>query len=428
MASALAHALVQPPYCIKSFFSVEHIESGKPWFNEVTEKLEIARDVVICVTPENWQSHWTHFEAGYAARSTGKIYAYCLPSAVKLLDGPISQYELNVADRKGSETLFAALSGKSDTEEFDGIWENHLAPALRNLDAPHMKLILPELTSWFRRKTFDEPIRECSDQQWLDRYFGARETHARLKRQRDTVRDCCAEHQLWLYDQLTSHVDAYVRIIERYLVRERSFDITDNGTVDFSRPVPGVAEGPKGDIHTIVERRCTSIRRTLFCLTDTAARPVLFPQAVQFARFWLKEFDQRKKMVRTMDVPQDKDELIKCRDSYWDYDRIAYYLHCDNHPTSFTEHSDAFEKELEYVESYNDPVSRMPLYYSIRTLARKMAGQDQQPKPEEAQRILKLCESVKTFLFEQGHRQEKKITGVIGQIVDRLESAGQARL
>ena len=423
MARALADALGQKAYDVETFYSEENIEDGNPWFREVTENLEKARDVVICVTPENWQSHWTHFEAGYVGRKTGKIYAYCLPGAVKLLDGPISQYQLTIADRKGSESLFAALSGNSDTDDFDDIWENRLEPALKNLDAPDMNLIVPELTRWFRRKTFDEPIRECSDQQWLDRYFGARETHARLERQRDTIRDCCAEHQLWLYEQLTSHVDAYVRIIERYLVRERSFDIADNGTVDFSRPVPAVAEGPKGDIHKIVERRCTSIRRALFCLTDEAARPVLFPQAVQFARFWLKEFDQRKKMVRTMDVPKDKDELKKCRDSYWDYDRIAYYLHCDSHPTSFTKHSDAIEKELEFIESFNDPVSRMPLYYSIRSLAKKMADLDKQPKPEEAQRIIELCESVKTYLIEQGNRREKKINGVIGQIVDRLQTA-----
>lgn len=423
MAGILDDALRQKPYNVECFFSEKDIESGDDWYDEVTKNLENAREVVICVTPENWRSHWTHFEAGYAARHTGKIHAYCLPGAVKLLDGPISQYELSIADRRGSESLFEALSGRKDPEGFDSFWARRLEPRLKDLEAPDMNLILPDLVSWFRRKTFDEPIRECSDQQWLDRYFGARETHARLERQRDTIRDCCAEHQLWLYDQLASHVDAYVRTIERYLVRERSFDIAENGTVDFNRPVPAVAEGPKGDIHTIVERRCTSIRRALFCLTDSAARPVLFPQAVQFARFWLKEFDQRKKMVRTMDVPQDDDELKRCRDSYWDYDRIAYYLHCDKHPASFTDHSDAIEKELEFVESFNDPVSRMPLYYSIRTLARKLAGQDKQPKPEEAERILKLCESVKTFLFEQGHRQEKKITGVIGQIVDRLGSA-----
>lgn len=419
MAEMLHETLKEQSLGLDSFVSTVSIESGKPWFTEVEVNLREAHDVLVCVTPENCQSHWMHFEAGFVASRARRVFVYCLPGATELLDGPISQYQVNIADKKGTEALFAAVSDKTEIEDFDELWEKHLERTLEEQKIPDMNLIVPELANWFQRKTFDEPINECPDQSWLDRYFGARETHARLVRQHKTIEECCAEHQLWLYDKLVAHVDAYVRIFERYLLRERIFDVADNGTVDFGRPVNAIVEAPKGNIHTIVERRCRAIRHVLFCLTDPAARPVL-PEAPQFARFRLKEFDDRKKMIQGMDIPKDPDTLGRCRASYWDYDRIAYHRYCESRPQEFNSHCEAAEKELELAEAYEEPVTRMPLHYALRALAHKMERPVRPPGPTETQRILRLCESVKQFLVDQGDKREKKITGVIGRILDQL--------
>lgn len=136
----------------------------------------------------------------------------------------------------------------------------------------------------------------------------------------------------------------------------------------------------------------------------------------------MHKFDDRKKMVQSMNIPEDEEILKRCCASYWDYDRIAYHRHCESNPQDFTKHSKAAERELELADAYDEPVSRMPLHYALRALANMIENSASPPAPEEAQRILSLCESVKRFLAEQEDRREKKITGVIGRILDQSEN------
>jgi hypothetical protein len=49
---------------VEPFVSSEDIEKGAAWFQKIATELEQSSFAIICVTPENLQSRWLHFEAG----------------------------------------------------------------------------------------------------------------------------------------------------------------------------------------------------------------------------------------------------------------------------------------------------------------------------------------------------------------------------
>jgi len=52
---------------LEIFVSSEDIEKGSAWFPKIANELEKSDFGIICLTPENLQSRWVHFEAGVLA-------------------------------------------------------------------------------------------------------------------------------------------------------------------------------------------------------------------------------------------------------------------------------------------------------------------------------------------------------------------------
>lgn len=52
---------------LEIFVSSEDIEKGSAWFPKIATELESSHFGIICLTPENLQSRWLHFEAGILA-------------------------------------------------------------------------------------------------------------------------------------------------------------------------------------------------------------------------------------------------------------------------------------------------------------------------------------------------------------------------
>jgi hypothetical protein len=52
---------------LDTFVSAEDIEKGTAWFPKIANELEQSNFAIICLTPENLQSRWLHFEAGVLA-------------------------------------------------------------------------------------------------------------------------------------------------------------------------------------------------------------------------------------------------------------------------------------------------------------------------------------------------------------------------
>jgi hypothetical protein len=72
VAETLSNWLEQVLQALEPWVSSD-IEKGKRWDSEISEKLEHSKVAIICLTKENLDSTWIHFEAG-AISKTGDAY------------------------------------------------------------------------------------------------------------------------------------------------------------------------------------------------------------------------------------------------------------------------------------------------------------------------------------------------------------------
>jgi hypothetical protein len=375
------------------FFSPQ-IEKGARWFEEVLRHLDAAQVGVICLTSENLSAPWLHFEAGAllkglhktpgtaddagaAADATqARVFTYLHDVNAAALSGPLAQYQSTSTTRADTRNLVRTISRRLDPDSsayrqaFDAHW-----PAFdRDLKRLRVNLpeLLPEFERWFRRKTFDEPLHECTDQNWLGRYDGARQTWHRLTEHVRTVRLACPRYQADLYERLVALVEAYAMDVRALLVRAPTFELGRSGEVLIQ---------PEG-----VLKACESRRGKIKEVVSRVLDPMAVPTTDESARFWLSDsFDVRKMLVHrcehsvrsvqddgrhAIEIPSEA-EARELFESLWDLDRIFGYLvfeyqHHESPRAAQTLHH-AVTAEVERFRA-GLGTSMMPLYYAIRSL------------------------------------------------------------
>ncbi len=375
-------------------FSSPQIEKGARWFEEVLRHLEAAQVGLICLTAENLTSPWLHFEAGALLKGLHKnppmddtaavdttesrIFTYLHGVTAASLSGPLAQYQSTSTTRSDTRSLVRTLSkiltpgDRSYRELFDRHW-----PAFdRDLKKLHVTVqqLLPEFERWFRRKTFEEPLQQCTDQNWLGRYDGARQTHDRLSEHVASVRLACPRYQADLFDRLLALVEAYAMDVRALLVRAPAFALSETGELQIPNGVLRACESRRSQIKEIVGR-----------ILDPLAVPVM----EEAARFWLSDsFDLRKMMVHRCEYSVlaareagddagpgiellDEREAKKLFESLWDLDRIFGYLVMEYvHPQISDAAGALYQAGAIEVERFRakSGVSMMPLYYACRAL------------------------------------------------------------
>jgi hypothetical protein len=120
-------------YVEEPFVSSKDIEKGSAWFGDISKKLNDAEFGIICLTSDNLNSPWIHFEAGaiankfQGARIPGLI-VNVQPSDVK---PPLSQFQLTTVNKDDMLLLVktintqAGANGLSDgklTTAFNKWW------------------------------------------------------------------------------------------------------------------------------------------------------------------------------------------------------------------------------------------------------------------------------------------------------------------
>lgn len=63
VAKSLSEWLEQVLQAVEPWISTD-IEKGKRWDGEISQKLEQSKVGIICLTKDNLESTWLHFEAG----------------------------------------------------------------------------------------------------------------------------------------------------------------------------------------------------------------------------------------------------------------------------------------------------------------------------------------------------------------------------
>ena len=99
---------------------------------------------------------------------------------------------------------------------------------LKRIAVPIIDLI-PNFEGWFHRKTLEEPLQQCTDQNWTGRYDGVRQTHDRLSDHISSIRQACPHYQINLYEKLLGVVEAYAMDICALLLKAPVFSLGKSG-------------------------------------------------------------------------------------------------------------------------------------------------------------------------------------------------------
>lgn len=125
VASALRDWLPRVLPGAKPFFSEHDTEAGTFWSDSIARALENSGAGLICLTRENREQPWIHFEAGALAerlRTDGVVCPYLLDLEPSDIDStPLAQLQAKRADREGTLavvlTLGSRLRGSEQLED-----------------------------------------------------------------------------------------------------------------------------------------------------------------------------------------------------------------------------------------------------------------------------------------------------------------------
>ena len=353
-------------------FVSDGIEKGVTWFPSIAAQLQRADAGIVCVTPENTESPWLHFEAGALAQRLGKerredarepaaprpedassppdrLFTLLHGFKSVALRGPLGAYQATTTTRTDMTEMFRSIASILGEPRHRGskrpelvIDERHwkrFATTLEALTVPARTLV-PDLEVLFQRKTFNEPLYRCVDKAWIRRYDGARETRDKLLAQLDRVRDACSAHERGLFEMVLAELNGYAMTIQSMLLRPMPFDLEASGDLKME---PGI------------KRSCEDRRLAIRSLAGRLLRPLDEPLQEAAVRFMGAETNEEREMivhrlegairrereVAFENVKQDargrvtwrvigrltqKREPIRFRESSWDLDRIYFYL------------------------------------------------------------------------------------------------------
>ena len=93
---------------VEPWMSEEDLEKGKQWFDSLMGQLGVTSTCIICVTRENVDSPWIHFEAGAIAMKQGQggVFPYLIGvEPGELAGGPLALFQCTRADRSDTWRL-----------------------------------------------------------------------------------------------------------------------------------------------------------------------------------------------------------------------------------------------------------------------------------------------------------------------------------
>jgi hypothetical protein len=365
-----------------SVFVSPDIQKGSLWLPAVNAELQRADAGLVCLTARSLDSQWVLFEAGAlstaVALRTGeaRIFTYLLGVDPAALPSPLSVYQSTVATMEDTLRLINSLLGYLKLDQvgagaFAPAWDD-LWPKLQQIGKEPVTGIFPGLIGLFDRKTFQEPVDECTDQSWFGRYDGAVATRDALQAQKKLVAAECDAQLADLYRDLVAAVDGYAMDIRALLFEPKTFCLADDGTRAIPCGERAALERRRRDVHQLVAQ-----------LIDERQQPLL-PDAVQFARS--PTFATRKSIVHRIEQQLDDpgyrlpdhlaDNWPRLLTSDWELDRITAYLLWERRARGTTtqqEHDPqdaqaalaAARRELDLVRATAKP-RLMPLHYSLR--------------------------------------------------------------
>ena len=114
LGNALKEWIPDVLQAVHPYFTPEDIQKGERWSSEIAKELEESMFGIFCVTSENLNSGWMHFEAGAISKS--KDGAQVCPILFDLrptdLTGPLQQFQATVFSEEDMLKLMKAINAK----------------------------------------------------------------------------------------------------------------------------------------------------------------------------------------------------------------------------------------------------------------------------------------------------------------------------
>jgi hypothetical protein len=354
----------------KPILSTE-FQKGLEWSTALRNDLNEAKTGIVFLTPENATLPWIHFEAGALATAmgsrNGEVFTYILGLDPGKLVGPLSAYQSTVATKEDTRRLVrdlcTVMECRPPIEEVYTRWWTKLEAALEEIPPPSIIELVPEFAALFDRKTFQEPLPDCTNQRWLDRFAAARGAHIALREAAPLVNDLGRPGARRLYADLITAVDGYAMAMSGFLVVEKRFRFDDQGKL----------AAPAGAIKACEQRR-KRVNDLVAMLADPKSDTPVFEEAVGFAD---SESEYRKSLIHRWEARLEGKQALPIKGKWlaialrseYDYDRIAAYLYQEKrNPPDAAAALAAVWREYEKRRIHKDG-SYMPLHYSLRALS-----------------------------------------------------------
>lgn len=142
IAEALRDWLPKVIQAIEPWMSALDIDRGARWSSDIAAELELTKFGILCLTPENLDAPWIHFEAGALSKTIEKtlVCPYIFELEPTDLKGPLVQFNAAKANKTDTRKLVLTINEAQDIplsentikESFE-IWWLKLEDILKNL-------------------------------------------------------------------------------------------------------------------------------------------------------------------------------------------------------------------------------------------------------------------------------------------------------
>ena len=94
------------------------IGAGQRWASELWKELQDSHFGVVCLTAENLQASWLHFEAGALAKAVDqRVCPYLYEIQSSDVKGLLSHFQMKKADKKETRELLQSINDASTTSK-----------------------------------------------------------------------------------------------------------------------------------------------------------------------------------------------------------------------------------------------------------------------------------------------------------------------
>lgn len=117
---------------VEVFYSAEDIEKGENWDSKISAELSECSYGIICLTSENTNAPWIHFEAGAIAKSLdSRVSALMLNIKTSDIQGPLKRYQATKFEKDDFYQLLVSINKATDCPlskdvietAFEAIWD-----------------------------------------------------------------------------------------------------------------------------------------------------------------------------------------------------------------------------------------------------------------------------------------------------------------